>query len=288
MKEQIPFRAWLMLLILALIWGSSFILIKKAVAGLIPLHVASLRVFTASMFFLPYGLYKIRTIPFKRFKYFLLAGSAGNLLPSFLFSFAMPHIDSSVSGILNALSPVFTLITGFLIWKINFSNFKIAGVIVGLIGCIILIVFKGESFNINYYALLIVFATFLYGFNINVLKSFFQDMNSIDVAAFALLSVGPIAGTVFFLTGGWEAIWATEAATISAGYTVTVALFSSAISLIIFMKLIQQTSAIFASSVTYLMPVISIFWGVMDNEKIDLIQIGGMVIILTGVFLTKK
>ncbi len=289
-KNKVDIQSWLLLIVLSLVWGSSFILIKQAVVGLSPVHVASLRVFLAGLFLLPFAIRALKNVPKSRLKYFLVAGSIGNLMPSFLFALAMPHIQSSVSGILNSLSPLFTLITGVLLWKQKFPIFKVLGVVVGMIGCIVLVLYGGNGFemDINYYALLVVLATVMYGLNTNILKDWFQDVKSIDVASLSLMCICPIAGVIFFSTGGWEAVWSSEQATISAGYTLLLSFASSAMALILFMTLIQRTSAIFAASVTYLMPVVSIFWGLQDQEAFGAPQLIGVCVILLAVFLIRK
>ncbi len=289
-KSETKLQAWALLIVLAIIWGSSFILIKRAVIGLSPIHVASLRVLAASIVFLPFSIRSLRQIPRARLKYFLMAGCIGNLAPSFLFAISMPYMESTVSGILNSLAPLFTLITGAIIWRHKFSYSKILGVLVGFGGCLVLIAFRGNSFdlNINYYALMVVLATFFYGLNTNILKSFFSDVKPIQFASISFLMIGPIAGTIFFATNGWESIWVDQASINAAGYTIVLAVSSSALALVLFTKLIQMTSAIFSASVTYLMPVVSIFWGVWDNEEIGLVQISGTLIILIGIFLVRK
>ena len=288
--KKVSGLSWILLITLAIIWGSSFILIKKSLVGLNPIQVGSLRIFAAFVCFLPFYLKGMKEVSKTKYGYILLSGLTGNLFPAFLYAIAQTKIQSSVSGVLNSLTPIFILIISVFIFNDKFKKTQILGVLVGFIGCFLLVMFKEGSLGlqINYYALIIVVATICYGISANVIKYKLAGISPIHISSLALLAVGPIAGLVFLFTDGLPLILASDVALKSAFYAILLGTIASAIALVMFNKLIQIAPIIFASSVTYLIPVVAIIWGVLDHEILSISQIFGIGIIFVSILLIKK
>ena len=287
-NKSLSMLAWVIFFALALIWGSSFILIKKGLIGLSSIQVGSLRIFAASLCFLPFYYKGLKEVSSSKYGFILLSGFTGNLIPAFLFAIAQTNLQSSVTGVLNSLVPIFILIISVLIFKEKFKKIHILGLLLGFAGCLILIVFKNFEFSLNSYALLIILATICYAISANVIKYKLQGINPIHISSLALLPVGPIAGFVFIYSGGIEASLSSEIGLHSALYIVFLGILASAIALVLFNKLIQIAPIIFASSVTYVIPIIAIFWGLFDGESLSINQFFGIGIILAGVLIIKK
>ncbi len=281
---------WIYLGILSLVWGSSFILMKKALIGLTPIQVGSLRIIITTIFLLLIGYKSIFKIKKRHWYYLTLNAFLGTFFPVFLFSFAIEKIDSSIASILNSLTPLNTLIFGAIVFKFGFSRKQIIGVIIGLIGTIMLII-KGAELNPNqnyFYAILILIASVGYAFNVNILKKYLHDLNvlSLTVGNFILI-VFP-ALIVLWYTRFFETFKVTPEHTTSILYIVVLSIFGTALAKIMFNRLVQIASPLFSSSVTYIIPIIAVTWGVLDGEKITLLQVASGGIILLGVYLANK
>lgn len=283
--------AWILLLILSLIWGSSFILIKKGVSVFLPFQVAALRIFVAFLVQVPFALSKIKAVQSKSdWNYLIVSGIFGNLLPSFLFAMAGAKIDSSLSGALNALTPLFTLMTGWYFFRQSVPFVKIMGLIIGLLGSLLLILSRSSSLNvlnIDTHSLLVILATLSYGTNINVLRSKLSHIPSLYVSFLSSLPIGVFTGIIllfsdielyFSLEGSWQA----------AGYVAILGIFGTAVGTILFNQLIKISSSLFASSVTYFIPIVALFWGWLDGEQLNLLHFVGIFIVLTGVVLVSN
>ncbi len=282
---------WLYLVILSLIWGSSFILIKKALVGLGPMQLGAIRIIFSGIFLFIIGFNKIKEIKTKEWLWVVLTGLTGTFFPSFLFAFAETEIDSSVASILNSLVPLNTIILGFLVFKINSTKRQVLGVLIGLIGTVMLIM-NGASVNPNQnylYSAFVIIATLMYAININILKRYLQNMNALTITVGNFLVIILPAFIVLISTGFFKTeVLANETLKPALLYMVILSLFGTAIAKVFFNKLIQASSPVFASSVTYLMPVVAVFWGVLDGEKFSFLQGISTVIILIGVYLAHK
>lgn len=137
---------WVYLIVLSLIWGSSFILIKKGLVGLTPMQLGAIRIIFTGTFLFIIGFKRVKEIRNKEWKGIILTGLLGTFFPAFLFAFAETEIDSSIASILNSLVPLNTIIIGFLIFKMKSSKRQVMGVFVGLIGTIMLIM-NGATLN---------------------------------------------------------------------------------------------------------------------------------------------
>lgn len=277
------------LTILALVWGSSFILIKRGLVGLNPFQLGALRMVFAAIFLLIIGYKSIAKIQKHHWKYLALTGLLGTFFPVFMFSVAQTQISSAISAILNSLTPLNTLILGIVFFGIDFQRRQIWGVFIGLAGSALLIIYGAiENPNANYYyALLLIIASFCYAVNVNLIKIHLSDLNplSITTGNFVVLLVPAL--TVLYFSDFWSAIEQESTQDVIV-YILVLGIVGTALANILFFKLIKISSPVFASSVTYLIPVVAFLWGLLDNESLTLIQLLGAVIILGGVYLSAK
>jgi len=278
-----------LLIILAFIWGTSFILMKKGLLSFSDTQVAAFRIFISFIFLLPFIIRHIRKINKFNLKSFIIVGFVGTAIPAFMFTKAQTQIDSALAGILNSTTPLFALIIGMSIYKTTPKWYNIVGVIIGFIGAAGLI-FKGETGifdQINWYALFIIIATTCYGLNINEVKTFLSKYNGITITALGFLVIGPWAG-IYLAFQDYSYTFTTENYGMNFLYIVLLALFSSVIALIGFNTLIKYTTALYASSVTYIIPIFAIFWGLADGEAMTVFQVAWMLLILAGVYLVNR
>lgn len=280
---------WLFLGGLSLIWGSSFILIKKGLVTLSGLQVGSLRIIFAAIFLLLIGFPNLHKIPKQKWKFIALTSLFGTFIPAFLFAVAQQHISSSVSAVLNSLTPLNTLLLGILAFGMDFKKTQIWGVFVGLLGCIILIL-SGAANNPeqNYwYATLIIVATVCYALNVNLIKKHLSDLSplSISTGNFSVMIFPALI--ILISTGFFEKTFDFEVQK-SIFFIGVLGVIGTGIANIIFFKLIQISSPVFATSVTYLIPVVAFFWGILDHETLSITQFFGAFVVLIGVFLASK
>lgn len=280
---------WFLLTILALIWGSSFILIKKGLVGLSPMQLGSLRIIFSAVFLLIIGFKSLTQIKQYQWKYIALTSLFGTFIPAFLFAVAQTQISSSVSSILNSLTPLNTLIIGGVAFGLTFKRSQILGVIIGLIGTLLLIINGALNHpNQNYwYTILVLVASICYATNVNLLKKYLSDVKplSISTGNFAVMLVPAL---IVLLSTDFLSVVANAEVQNSMIYIVILGVVGTGIANIIFFKLIQMSSPVFATSVTYLIPVVAFFWGLLDNEMLTPIQFIGAFIILIGVYLSSK
>lgn len=260
------------------------------VAGLTPIQVGSMRIFAAFLCFIPFFVKSLKAVPTRQYGAVVLSGLTGNLIPAFLFALAQTHVESSVAGMLNSLTPVFVLIVSAIVFRKTLRKFDMLGVLLGLAGCSLLVLFGGDriELNINSYAFFIIVATICYGISSNILKYKLQGLKAIHISSLALLSVGPLAGLVFWWSGGVEAVMNSQEALHAFYATCLLGVMSSAIALVLFNVLIQKSPLPFAASVTYLIPVVALFWGLLDGEVLHLLQVAAMLVILVGIFMIKR
>lgn len=280
---------WVYLITLALIWGSSFILIKKGLEGLTSLQLGSLRIIFAAIFLLLIGFKSLAKIPRVQWKYIALTATLGTFFPAYLFAIAQTQIDSTVSSILNSLTPLNTLIFGILAFGLSFRRAQIFGVIIGLIGTFLLIV-NGALHHPEqnyYYAILVLIASFCYAMNVNLIKKYLSDLSPLSISTGNFLVLLFPALLVLIFSGFFEVI-AVESVQHSVLFVLVLGVLGTGIANIIFFKTIQISSPVFATSVTYLIPVVAFGWGLLDNEMLTPVQFLGAFIILFGVYLSAK
>ena len=284
-------KKWLYLVILSLVWGSSYILIKKTLIGLTPLQLGSLRIIFTTIILLFIGFSSLKKIPKNKWKWIFLTGYIGSFFPSFLFAFAQTEIDSGVAAILNSLTPLATLIIGLGFFKFIIDSKQIVGVIIGLIGSFLLI-YEGSTINPNQNFLLVAFiiaASICYAASVNILKAHLQEVPAISIALGNFLCILPPALIILFSSGFLNINFA-ESPEVqnSLFYILILAIFGSAFAKVLFNKFIQIASPVFASSVTYTLPIVAIMWGYLDGESINNRQLLATAIILVGVYLANR
>ena len=280
---------WVYLIVLSLIWGSSFILIKKGLVGLSAMQLGSLRIIFAALFLLVIGFKSITIIPKNKWKYIVLTAFLGTFLPAYLFAIAETQIDSSITAILNSLTPLNTLLLGAIVFGINFKKSQIWGVFIGFLGSLLL-VFNGAMNHPGhnyYYAILVIIASVCYAINVNVIKKHLSDLSplSITTANFMVLLLPALS--LLFFSGFFEIVQMAKVQH-SVMFIIVLGVVGTGIANILFFKLVQMSTPVFATSVTYLIPIVAFFWGLLDNEMLTPIQFFGAFIILIGVYLSAK
>ena len=283
-------KKWIYLISLSLIWGTSFILIKKALIGLTPLQLGSLRIIFSSIILFIFAWNTLKLITKKEWKWIIISAFLGSFFPAFLFAFAETEIDSSIASILNSLVPLNTVIIGAIVFKIASSKKQIIGVVVGLIGTYLLID-GGIQLNPdqNYlYAGLVILCSFLYGFNVNIIKKYLNDIPAVTIAA-GHFSVIFIPAIIIFSFSGFNTDQMYDPITLkSIGYVLILSAFGTALAKVLFNKLVQISTAVFASSVTYSLLIVSLFWGILDGELFSINQFMATILIVLGVLLSSK
>ncbi|AOW20866.1 DMT family transporter [Urechidicola croceus] len=282
---------WFYLIILSIIWGSSFILIKKGLIGLTPLQLGALRIIITGFILLLFGLKNLKTIEKSKWKWIIISGLLGTFFPAFLFSFAETEVDSAVASILNSLVPLNTILFGFAIFKITTTTRQTFGVIIGFIGTAILIA-SGKSLNPDqnyFFAGFIILATVMYAINVNIIKKYLQQEKPLTIAVgnFAVIII-PAFIILLFSNFFSKATFENEHLYKSIVYVAVLSTFGTALAKVMFNKLVQISTPVFASSVTYVMTIVAVSWGLLDGEKLGLIQIIGGIVILLGVYLSNR
>jgi drug/metabolite transporter (DMT)-like permease len=284
-------QKWLYLILLSLVWGSSFILMKKALIGFTPIQVGALRIIFTAIFLLSVAFPSLKKIQKKHYKHIAYTALAGTFIPGFLFAFAITNIDSSIVSILNSLTPLYTLILGAIIFGFGFKRSQLVGILIGLVGTLILIL-NGAALNPNqnyWFAFLIIIGSVGYALNANMIKKYLSDVPALSIVTgnFLLLLIPGIivlGCTDFFTTFDvknevlMESLW----------YLAILSIVGTGVAKTIYNKLVHISDPVFSSSVAYLIPLVAIFWGFLDGEKLSTIQIFSGVIILVGVYLVNK
>lgn len=282
-------KKWLILVSLSIVWGSSFILMKKGLLGFSQLQLGALRILITAIFLVVIGWQSLKEIQREQWKYIVYTALLGTFFPAFLFAFALKELDSSISAILNSLTPFNTFIIGIILFGYTFKRKQFVGIFVGLIGTVILIL-KGADLNPdqNYWYVLLVMASSLgYAFNVNIIKKYLQDLSALAITTgnFIILIIPT------FIVLWWGNFFAVEWTTTtwsSLGYIAILSVVGTGIAKILFNRLVQISTPVFSSSVTYLIPIVAVFWGVLDNEKLSVIQLLAAGIILFGVYIVNK
>ena len=284
-------KKWLILVVLSIIWGSSFILIKKGLIGLTALQLGALRVVFSSIFIFIFGFHTLKTIPKNKWKWLIISGFIGTFFPVFLFAFAETEIDSAIASILNSLVPLNTILLGFAVFKIASTKRQIIGVIVGFLGTAVLIG-SGAQLNPdqNYlYAGLVLISGVMYGFNVNIIKRHLQDVKAISIAFGNFAAIIIPAIIVLLFTNFFKVeTFKNPLVITSIGYIVILSAFGTALAKVLFNKLVQMATPVFASSVTYVMPIVAVGWGILDGEGFSVWQGLATLLILVGVYLANR
>ena len=283
-------RRWIYLFVLAFVWGTSFILIKKSLIGLTPIQLGALRTLIASFFILAIGFNHLKNIHKRHWKYIFFSSLLGTFFPVFLFAYAITGIDSSVASILNSMTSLNAMIVGTLFFGMPFKRIQFTGALIGLAGTILLII-ESSSLNPNqnyWYAILALAASLGYSFNANIIKKYLYDISamSITVGHFAILIIPVFLILVF--SGFFVTIEFNAQTNSSLIYLVILSIFGTGLAKIIFNKLIQISSPVFSTSVAYLIPIVAVIWGYSDGEKVSFLQLFAGTIILTGIYIVNR
>ena len=284
----ITIKKWLYLFTLSIIWGSSYILIKKGLVGLTPLQLGSTRIVMTTVILMIFGWKQLQKIPKEAWKWIIMTGFFGTFFPSYLFAFAETVIDSSVAAVLNGMTPFFTLILGLLFFNSSFKLMKIVGVLVGFGGTLILVSneFTMRSGLSSWYTFLVMAATLCYSINVNLIKHKLQGVPALAIALGNFIAILiPAFGVLLFTDFSWTKITSSPQVSSSIGYILILSLFGTALAKVMFNELVSISTAVFSISITYLLPIVAIAWGLLDGEQFTLIQWFGCALILLGVYL---
>ncbi len=282
------FIDWLLFVVLSIIWGSSFILMKIGLDNnLGPYQIAALRIVAAGLLLLPIAIKSIRKIPAQKLPLIVLSGALGNLIPAFLFCIAEQELDSSLAGMLNSLTPIFVILIGALFFKKETPANKVIGILIAFTGSILLVLSKGpiKSTDNLVNPLLIVLATVMYGMNVNIVSKYLSHLSSLQVAALALSSNAVLALLVLYFTGFFSLSFHEVAILKGTVASIVLGVAGTAIATILFYNLVKRAGAIFSSMVTYGIPFVAIILGVyFYNEHFSWQKAICLLIILFGVY----
>jgi len=247
-----------------------------------------LRLGIAWLTLLPFTWKSIKSTPKKAWKPLIIVGLFGNGIPAFLFTEAQSKLDSSLIGILNSLVPLFTFIVAIFVFKTKWKISNLLGILIGLTGAIWLIAGGGLVLDQAHYAWLIVIATLCYSISLNTIKFYLQEMSSIQISSLAFMFVGPPCIVALIFSDFYTTLMTTKGSWQALAYTTILAVLGTSVALVLFNKLVKNSTAIFASSVTYLIPIVAIFWGIIDGEQISINHFLAVGIIFTGIYLVNK
>lgn len=282
--------AWTLMIALAFIWGSSFILMKRGLETYTPFQIGALRMGASFICLLPFLVRALKKVPREKWKYLAAAGWLGNGIPSILFPLAETHLNSALTGMLNSLTPLFTFLIGISMFKMKFSQNKIYGLVIGLIGACLLVAGRNSDNAQSdlLFTTAVILATVCYGFSVNIIRSKLADIDSYSNTAMALMFTGIPMGISLFFTDFISRTQVAPGAGMSMAYILILAIMGTALSTVLFNKLIKVSGALFATSVTYLIPVVAVMWGLADNEKLTPLHFLGLSGALIGVYLINK
>lgn len=287
MKKYLPI---FLFAILSIVWGSSYILIKWGLVSFDPGQVGALRIVFSFLFMLPWALKGLRKVPKDKLKHLAAVGIVGNLLPAFLFAKAETELASSITGVLNGLTPLFTFLIAMVVFKNRLRSGQMVGLGLGFLGTM-LVSFVGDNGgwdSMNLYALLVIFACICYATSTNIIKAHLGAIKPMHITAVAMLIIGPFATVYLFSTNFVSRVATEPQALESLGYILILGVVGTAIALALFNQLVHMTSAVYASSVTYLITVVAVVWGLIDGERLFAMHYIGMGIILFGIYLVNR
>ena len=283
--------AWALLILLSLIWGSSPILIKKSLVSLGPFEIGALRLSFAAIFLIPFLSKSFKEVKKKDIPILFISGIVGNVLPYFLYPIAQTNIDSGTSGVLTSLTPFFALLIGVFFYKLKATKNNIIGLTIGFSGTAALILFSetNTSSGSNLYGLFVVLATILYGINLNLVKYHLNHLKPITITSFSIVLILPVTLYIlFFSTPFIEHVQNFNNHKTEFVYVFILGILSTSIATLIFYNLIKIKDTVFASTVTYLMPIVAVVIGLMDGELVNFYQLSGMGLIICGVDINSR
>jgi len=281
---------WVIFILLSFIWGSSFILMKEGLKSLSAFQVASIRILSAGIVLVPFAKEAFRSVPPGKLYLIFLSGLLGTFFPAYLFCIAETKIDSSLAGIFNALTPLFTLLIGVLFFQIRIPLRKWMGVIFGFAGLVLLFLTGNKTISFGYlgYASFILLATLLYGINVNLVSRYLKEIGSRQIATVAFTLLILPSFVILWLTGYFSDLSPNHGFVYATGASMILGILGTAVASILFYVLLKRAGPVFSSMVTYGIPFVAVFWGVLANEQINPVQIVCLCLILVGVYLANK
>jgi drug/metabolite transporter (DMT)-like permease len=280
---------WISFVFLTIAWGSSFILVKRGLEAYEPAQVASIRLSSAMIALLGLAISHIKQVPRDRLPYIFLSGVFGLFIPAFMFAWAQRGVSSSIAGVLNAFTPCMTFVLGIVFFRQKGGFMKIIGIFLGFLGTSLLILInpKGQI-SFNNYGLFVIVATICYGLNLNIVKRYLPDIRSLHLTSLTIASTGIIA-LLYLLTTDWITVYQAAPKGHSAlAASIFLGLLGTASGQLVFNRMLQMTSAVFASSITYFIPIVAVTWGVLDGEVLTIWHYLGMSLIIGGVLILNR
>lgn len=290
MRQYIQ-NKYFLLIIIAITWGSSFILIKKTLPVFDPYQIGAFRAGLSGLLLSFIGFPALKKMSKKDVFWIALSGLFGNFLVVFIFPIAQQGVSSSLAGIINALDPIFTLILGAVLFGIKNKIIQYTGAVIGFVGAIIL-VYSSNSGNGEshlYYTILLIIGSALYAVAALIIEKKLYHIKSTDIST-GIYSIWMVPSLLILgFSGFFTDIDYSQNENLTAlGYLVFLTVISTTLVMFLFFKLVQDTSAVFASTISLLIPVVSVVWGILDNEKFTVwYAIGGM-FILISVYLIRE
>lgn len=281
---------WVLLIVIALTWGSSFILIKKSLIAFTPYEIGAIRVGVSGLIMAYFGIPVLRKMDKKTLKWVAIAGFFGNFFPMFLFPLAQTEVSSSLAGILDSLVPVFVLVLGFMLFGVRSKWIQLLGALLGFAGAAILMYFSEASEEGSQlgYALLVVLATACYAVSALVIKQKLNHVPSMQLSG-GIFTIWMVPSFLILVASGFFTNFQSNPETWEAiGYLGVLTIVGTAIAMILYYKLIQNTTPVFASTVTYLLPIVAVIWGLLDGERFSIWYVLGGLLILVGIYLTRE
>ena len=282
---------WVLLVVLSVIWGSSFILIKKSLDHFNPYEVGALRVLIAGIILLPIAISNFKKFPKKHLKWLILAAITGNFIPMFLFPIAETEISSSIAGIINSMMPIFVIIVGSLLWKFSTTKRQLVGVAISFSGACILALSGGEGGDLKLIpVVLLLLATLCYAISTTTVKSKLHEIPAKILTAFVFSFVLILPSLISLIFAGFfKNHEANQDLLIGLGFVSLLSVFGTGLAMMLNYRLLNISTPLFASTVTLLMPIVAVIWGILDGEKLTLMQGFGAIVILAGlIFLRAK
>lgn len=288
--KDISGNRWFLLALLSVTWGSSFILIKKSLLAFTPLQIGAFRIGISGLLLAVIGIRAIRKMSVPTLVWATIVGFFGNFFPMFLFPLAQTRISSSLAGILDSLVPVFVLVLGFIIFGIRSQRIQVLGTLLGFSGALILLYYSDPDHVESHwgYASLVILATACYAMSALLIKRKLDHVPSLHLSS-AVFTIWLLPSLFILLGSGFLSEFQNHPETLEAlGYLSILTLAGTTAAIVLYYKLIRDTSPIFASSVTYLLPIVSVVWGLIDGEKITIWYLLGGILILSGIYLIQE
>lgn len=282
---------WILLIVLSIIWGSSFILIKKSLDHFTPYQVGALRVLIAGIILMPIAISKYKLFPKKHLKWLILAAFTGNFIPMFLFPIAETEVSSSIAGIINSMMPIFVIIVGTLFWKFETTKRQMTGIFISFAGVCMLAFGGGEDSQFKIFPiLLLLLATLCYAISTTTVKSKLMEVSSTVLSAFVFSFILFSPSLIALLSTGFASTFTfSKENMMGLMFVSLLSVFGTGLAMMMNYRLLKVSTPLFASTVTLLMPIVAIIWGILDGEKLTILQFAGASIIIAGlIFLRAK